>query len=60
MATQISAEVPVEFAQSLSVVYFPQLGYLITIPHDGDSGDPIPEREGWQFQVSPTPPSLIS
>ncbi|KAL8291262.1 hypothetical protein RQP46_002240 [Phenoliferia psychrophenolica] len=52
VATQISEEIPVDFAESLSVVYFPQLGYLITIPYDSASGLEPPARDGWQYQFA--------
>ena len=32
MATDISAAIPPQFASTLNVVYFPQLGYLIAVP----------------------------
>ncbi|KAG6377088.1 muts domain V-domain-containing protein [Boletus reticuloceps] len=32
VAEQISQTVPVDYAESLNVVYFPQLGFLITVP----------------------------
>ncbi|KAL8291271.1 hypothetical protein RQP46_002249 [Phenoliferia psychrophenolica] len=52
VATQISEEIPIDFAESLSVVYFPQLGYLITIPYDSASGLEPPARDGWQYQFA--------
>ncbi|TFK74858.1 hypothetical protein BDN72DRAFT_832971 [Pluteus cervinus] len=54
VAEQISNKIPPDYASSLNVVYFPQLGYLICIP--------MPERwrteggidvlDGWTFQFS--------
>ncbi|CAG8440083.1 18808_t:CDS:10 [Acaulospora morrowiae] len=32
VAREISAIIPTEFASTLNVIYFPQLGYLITVP----------------------------
>lgn len=53
VATDLSCEVPPEFANSLSVVYFPQLGYLINIPfHEGVTDPRMCAQLGWEFQVS--------
>ncbi|KAI5479415.1 hypothetical protein MNV49_003559 [Pseudohyphozyma bogoriensis] len=49
IAADISQEVPATFADTLSLVYFPQLGYLIAVPYAND-GNPPPEPEGWDFQ----------
>ncbi|KAF8798995.1 hypothetical protein BYT27DRAFT_7177307 [Phlegmacium glaucopus] len=54
VAEQISAIVPPDFAKSLNVVYFPQLGYLICVPMleewQNDTG--IQGLDGWTFQFS--------
>ncbi|EMD39519.1 hypothetical protein CERSUDRAFT_111843 [Gelatoporia subvermispora B] len=54
VAQQISTTVPPDYATSLNVVYFPQLGFLICIPMldewKGDEGITI--LEGWIFQFS--------
>ncbi|PCH37347.1 hypothetical protein WOLCODRAFT_167438 [Wolfiporia cocos MD-104 SS10] len=54
VAQQISATVPPDYATSLNVVYFPQLGFLICIPMldewQGEEG--IKVLEGWSFQFS--------
>lgn len=54
VAQQISQSVPAEYATSLNVVYFPQLGFLITVPmlEEWTSGAGIKVLEGWSFQVS--------
>ncbi|KAL4070005.1 DNA mismatch repair protein MutS [Scleroderma yunnanense] len=53
VAQQISESVPSDYATSLNVVYFPQLGFLITVPMlekwKSDAG--IEVLEGWNFQV---------
>lgn len=52
VASQIGTEIPPSFATSLSVIYFPQLGYLITIPYK--EGVLNPEDfavTGWEYQV---------
>ncbi|KAF9013228.1 muts domain V-domain-containing protein [Cyathus striatus] len=53
VAYQISESVPVEFASSLNVVYFPQLGYLICIPmlEEWETGG-IQSINDWTFQFS--------
>lgn len=44
---------PPDFAESLSVIYFPQLGYLINVPYKEGVTDPeVCEQIGWEFQVS--------
>ncbi|KXN88301.1 hypothetical protein AN958_07760, partial [Leucoagaricus sp. SymC.cos] len=49
---QVSQNVPISFATTLNVVYFPQLGYLICIPasQELESGA-IRLPEGWSLQV---------
>ncbi|CAG8717154.1 11818_t:CDS:10, partial [Dentiscutata erythropus] len=32
VAREISSSIPTEFASTLNVIYFPQLGYLVTVP----------------------------
>lgn len=53
VAEDISETVSPDYASSLNVVYFPQLGYLICIPllEEWKSGDGIVVLEGWTFQV---------
>ncbi|GAA5874385.1 hypothetical protein JCM8547_005384 [Rhodosporidiobolus lusitaniae] len=56
IATQISASLPPEFAsgvKELSLVYFPQLGFLITIPYEPEADVMDAGRYGemgWDFQ----------
>ncbi|KAI0352675.1 hypothetical protein OH77DRAFT_1513212 [Trametes cingulata] len=54
VATQISGSVPPNYASSLNVVYFPQLGFLVCVPMQdewlGEAG--IVVLEGWSFQFS--------
>lgn len=54
VAQQISQAVPAEYATSLNVVYFPQLGFLITVPmlEEWTSDAGIKVLEGWSFQFS--------
>lgn len=54
VAQQISQSVPAEYATSLNVVYFPQLGFLITVPmlEEWTSDAGIDVLEGWSFQFS--------
>ncbi|KZP31496.1 hypothetical protein FIBSPDRAFT_907696 [Athelia psychrophila] len=53
VAEQISSTIPPNFAPSLNVSYFPQLGFLITVPlldeWKGEEG--IQVLDGWTFQV---------
>ncbi|KAI0643124.1 DNA mismatch repair protein MutS [Trametes meyenii] len=52
VATQISATIPPDYASSLNVVYFPQLGFLVCVPMrdewQGEAG--IAVLDGWSFQ----------
>ncbi|KIM43410.1 hypothetical protein M413DRAFT_436269 [Hebeloma cylindrosporum] len=53
VAEQISLTVPISFATSLNVVYFPQLGYLICVPmlDEWKNDQGIQGLDGWTFQV---------
>ncbi|KAH8104687.1 DNA mismatch repair protein MutS [Cristinia sonorae] len=53
-AQQISNFVPRDYAQTLNVVYFPQLGYLICVPmlEEWRGEDGIAVLDGWSFQFS--------
>ncbi|KAI0670991.1 DNA mismatch repair protein MutS [Trametes maxima] len=52
VAIQISATIPPDYASSLNVVYFPQLGFLVCVPMrdewQGEAG--ITVLDGWSFQ----------
>lgn len=54
VAEQICHTVPPDYATSLNVVYFPQLGFLICIPmlEQWKNNEEITEIEGWSFQFS--------
>ncbi|OBZ71456.1 Prohibitin-2 [Grifola frondosa] len=54
VALQISAIVPPEYASSLNVVYFPQLGFLICVPmlEEWKTDAGVTVLEGWTFQFS--------
>ncbi|KAI0697886.1 DNA mismatch repair protein MutS [Cytidiella melzeri] len=52
VAKHVSSTVPSDYATSLNVVYFPQLGFLISVPmleQWKDGG--IDVLDGWSFQV---------
>ncbi|KAI0246737.1 DNA mismatch repair protein MutS [Lactifluus subvellereus] len=53
VAEGISSTVPQDYAASLNVVYFPQLGFLICVPmlEEWRSGDGIEVLDGWTFHV---------
>ncbi|KAH8998418.1 muts domain V-domain-containing protein [Lactarius akahatsu] len=53
VAEGISPTVPQDYATSLNVVYFPQLGFLVCVPmlEEWRSGDGIEVLDGWTFQV---------
>ncbi|BFZ65463.1 chaperone ATPase hsp78 [Saitoella coloradoensis] len=59
-AAQLAERVPREVAGVLNVIYFPQLGYLITVPAadgeegggEGGGGGSLWEGEGWEFQFN--------
>ncbi|TDL23286.1 hypothetical protein BD410DRAFT_176959 [Rickenella mellea] len=54
VAEQISTTVSPDYATSLNVVYFPQLGFLICVPLQeewkGDSG--VKVNDGWAYQFN--------
>ncbi|KAG8214591.1 DNA mismatch repair protein mutS [Butyriboletus roseoflavus] len=52
VAEQISQTVPLDYAESLNVVYFPQLGFLITVPmrEEWQTETGIIVLDGWNFQ----------
>ncbi|KWU42860.1 hypothetical protein RHOSPDRAFT_35589 [Rhodotorula sp. JG-1b] len=51
VAADMARDVPPELAQELSVVYFPQLGYLATVPHrDGEVDVASFAEIGWTYQ----------
>ncbi|KAF9221022.1 hypothetical protein BS17DRAFT_713109 [Gyrodon lividus] len=54
VAEQISQTIPVDYAESLNVVYFPQLGFLITVPmlEEWESEAGIQVLDGWSFQAT--------
>ncbi|KAH9080364.1 DNA mismatch repair protein MutS [Lactarius deliciosus] len=53
VAEGISPTVPQDYATSLNVVYFPQLGFLVCVPmlEEWRSGDGVEVLDGWTFQV---------
>lgn len=51
-ARQIAANLPDHVATHLNVVYFPQLGYLIVILANPQTGEPGFVGERWEFQFS--------
>ncbi|KAI0052711.1 hypothetical protein FA95DRAFT_1664395 [Auriscalpium vulgare] len=54
VAEEISATISPDYATSLNVVYFPQLGFLVCVPmlEEWKSGDGIQVLDGWTFQAS--------
>ncbi|KAI0076331.1 hypothetical protein K474DRAFT_1708271 [Panus rudis PR-1116 ss-1] len=53
VARELSSTIPPDYASSLNVVYFPQLGYLICVPMQEEwEANGVTELEGWQFQFS--------
>ncbi|SCZ91293.1 BZ3500_MvSof-1268-A1-R1_Chr1-2g01313 [Microbotryum saponariae] len=60
IAQRISLDLDSSFVQTLSVVYFPQLGYLIVVPYteeviQAENYGPV----GWSFQVTYIPTSSV-
>ncbi|KAF8475653.1 muts domain V-domain-containing protein [Kalaharituber pfeilii] len=51
-ARQVATDLPEDVAGSLNVVYFPQLGYLIVISVNPESGESSYIGDGWEFQFS--------
>ncbi|KAF8420824.1 DNA mismatch repair protein MutS [Tirmania nivea] len=51
-ARQVAADLPEDVAAILNVVYFPQLGYLIVISADPQTGESNYVGDGWEFQFS--------
>ncbi|KAG9315778.1 DNA mismatch repair protein mutS [Chiua virens] len=54
VAEQLSQTFPVDYAETLNVVYFPQLGFLITVPmrEEWETETGIKVLDGWSFQFS--------
>ncbi|KAF7288536.1 DNA mismatch repair protein 5 [Mycena chlorophos] len=54
VAEQICQTVPPDYAASLNIVYFPQLGFLICVPmlDEWTGPDGIQVIDGWTFQFS--------
>ncbi|KAL1722791.1 DNA mismatch repair protein MutS [Schizophyllum commune] len=54
IAEQMSQTVPAEYAESLNVVYFPQLGFLVYVPmlEEWKDEQGIQVMDGWTFQFS--------
>ncbi|CAL1712854.1 unnamed protein product [Somion occarium] len=53
VAHRISPTVPSDYARSVNVVYFPQLGFLVSVPmRDEWNEHGVVELEGWTFQFS--------
>ncbi|KAJ8080499.1 hypothetical protein PM082_017332 [Marasmius tenuissimus] len=54
VAEQICQTVPDDYATTLNVVYFPQLGFLICVPlrEEWQSEEGIKSLDGWSFQFS--------
>ena len=51
-AKHIAANLPADVPTFLNVVYFPQLGYLIVISADPQTGASNYVGDGWEFQFS--------
>ncbi|KAH9841446.1 DNA mismatch repair protein MutS [Rhodofomes roseus] len=53
VAQQISETIPPDYASSLNVVYFPQLGFLICVPmlEEWKTDAGVQVLDGWTFQV---------
>ncbi|KAJ7147040.1 DNA mismatch repair protein MutS [Mycena crocata] len=53
VAEQICQTVPPDYASSLNIVYFPQLGFLICVPmlEEWKTPEGIQVIDGWSFQV---------
>ncbi|KAJ7784480.1 DNA mismatch repair protein MutS [Mycena metata] len=54
VAEQICQTVPPDYASSLNIVYFPQLGFLICVPmlEEWKTPEGIKVIDGWSFQFS--------
>ncbi|KAK7048433.1 muts 5 [Favolaschia claudopus] len=54
VAEQVCQTVPPDYASSLNIVYFPQLGFLICVPmlEEWQGPDGIQVIDGWSFQFS--------
>ncbi|KAJ6559109.1 DNA mismatch repair protein MutS [Mycena vulgaris] len=53
VAEQVCQTVPPDYASSLNIVYFPQLGFLICVPmlEEWKTPEGIKVIDGWSFQV---------
>ncbi|GBE85060.1 hypothetical protein SCP_0702460 [Sparassis crispa] len=54
VAQNVSAKVPPDYASTLNVVYFPQLGFLVCVPmlEEWKTEQGITVLDGWSFQFS--------
>jgi DNA mismatch repair protein MSH5 len=41
VAAKLSEKMPSDLRASLNVIYFPQIGFLVTVPMDADNGDAV-------------------
>jgi DNA mismatch repair protein MSH5 len=41
VAAKLSEKMPSDLRASLNVIYFPQIGFLVTVPIDPDNGDAV-------------------
>jgi DNA mismatch repair protein MSH5 len=41
VAAKLSEKMPSDLRASLNVIYFPQIGFLVTVPVDPDNGDAV-------------------
>ncbi|KAL6304396.1 DNA mismatch repair protein MutS [Sparassis latifolia] len=53
VAQNVSAKVPPDYASTLNVVYFPQLGFLVCVPmlEEWKTEQGITVLDGWSFQM---------
>ena len=55
VAEQLAEDVPARLPNDLNVIYFPQIGFLITMPMDAETGGALwegPEDDPWERMFS--------
>ncbi|KAK9469138.1 muts domain V-domain-containing protein [Lipomyces arxii] len=50
VATRMSVDLPDFLAEALNILYYPQLGYLVVISLDPESGEPKYVDDSWKYQ----------
>jgi DNA mismatch repair protein MSH5 len=52
VARSLSEKLPATFQATLNVLYFPQIGFLITVPLDSETDEPVYHEDSWEHMFS--------